>query len=206
MFKINIYLKFALIGVFFFGGIILGLIYGFGYSWILILIGLLVLATYFLLGTIQSAAEKIQLQDFDGAEKMLKLTVFPRLLYVTNRAIFYVIRGSIAMNRQRTKDAEEDFNKALSLKLPSDNETAMVLLQLANMQAMKNNWAAARIHLTKIKKLHVTENLIKQQVDQFEKAFANRGQMNVARSMGKQGMQMMKQGGAGGKRRRPKMR
>lgn len=206
MFKINIYLKFALIAFFLIGGIVLGIMYGFGYSWILIVIGLGLLASYFLLGTIQSAAEKVQLQDFEGAEKLLGLTKFPRLLYVTNRAIFYVMKGSIQMNKGDSKLAEEHFHKALSLKLPSDNEKAMVLLQLANMHAMKNNWAGARNHYNKLKKLNVTEGMLKEQIDQFSKAIKNRGQMNVARSMGKQGMQMMRQGGGGGKRRRPKMR
>ena len=57
MFKINIYLKFALIAIFLFGGIILGFMYGFGYSWIMILIGVIILVSYIMLGTIQSAAE-----------------------------------------------------------------------------------------------------------------------------------------------------
>ncbi len=40
MFSINIYIKFALIAIFLLGGISLALVYGLGYSWILILIGL----------------------------------------------------------------------------------------------------------------------------------------------------------------------
>ena len=68
MFKINIYVKFAIIAVFLLGGIGLSFIYGFGYTWILILIVLIFLASYLLLGTIQSAAERIHLTDFAGAE------------------------------------------------------------------------------------------------------------------------------------------
>ena len=43
MFKINIYVKFALIAIFLLGGIGLSFVYGFGYTWILILIGLIFL-------------------------------------------------------------------------------------------------------------------------------------------------------------------
>lgn len=206
MFKINIYLKFALIAVFLGGGILLASIYGLGYSWILILIGLIILASYFLLGTIQSAAEFIQLQDFDGAEKRLGLTKFPRLLYVTNRAIYYVLKGTIAAQKGDTNTAEELFKTALSMNLPSDNEKAMVLLQMAGIHAKRNNWNGAKTYLNQAKKLNITEPMIKGQFDEFDKALNSRGQMNVARSMGKEGMQMMKNGGYGSKRKRPKMR
>jgi len=204
MFKINIYVKFALIAVFLLGGIGLSFVYGFGYTWILILIGLIFLASYLLLGTIQSAAERIQVTDFAGAEKMLGLTFFPNLLYVTNRSIYYILKGSIEAQRKDTKAAEEYFQKALSLKLPSDNEKAMVLLQMCNIQMMKSNWAGAQNYFMQVKKLHISEKLIKEQIDQVEKAINSRGNINVARSMGKQGMQMMRMGG--GKRRRPPMR
>lgn len=204
MFKINIYVKFALIAVFLLGGIGLSFAFGIGYTWILILIGLIFLASYLLLGTIQSAAEKIQLMDFAGAEKMLGLTFFPKLLYVTNRSIYYILKGSIEAQRKDTKLAEEYFQQALSLKLPSDNEKAMVLLQMCNIQMMKNNWAGAQNYFMQVKKLHINEKLIKEQIDQVEKAINSRGNINVARSMGKQGMQMMRMGG--GKRRRPPMR
>lgn len=204
MFKINIYVKFALIAVFLLGGIGLSFVYGFGYTWILILIGLIFLASYLLLGTIQSAAERIQVADFAGAEKMLGLTFFPNLLYVTNRSIYYILKGSIEAQRKDTKAAEEYFHKALALKLPSDNEKAMVLLQMCNIQMMKSNWAGAQNYFMQVKKLHISEKLIKEQIDQVEKAINSRGNINVARSMGKQGMQMMRMGG--GKRRRPPMR
>ena len=206
MFKINIYLRFALIALFLGGGILLAAIYGLGYSWILILIGLVLLGGYFLLGTVASAAEFIQVMDMDGAEKRLNLTFFPKLLYVTQRAIYFVLKGSIAAHRNHTKEAEGYFNKALSLNLPSDNEKGMVLLQMAGIQAKKSNWPGAKNYMSQFKKLKISEPLIKQQGEEFEKAIAQSGQANVARSMGKQGMQMMKQGGFGSKRRRPKMR
>jgi tetratricopeptide (TPR) repeat protein len=205
MFKINIYLKLALTVLLLGGGIILGIIYSFWYSFVLILIGLVLLASYFLLGTIQSSAEKLQTQDFAGAEKQLNLTLFPNLLYVTNRAIYYVLKGTIESQKKNNAEAEILLNKALSLKLPSDNEKAMVLLQLANINMGKSNWAGAKSQVNQLKKLKISEKMIKEQIDMFEKALDNRGQMNVARSMGKQGMQMM-QGGYGSKRRRPKMR
>ncbi len=203
MFSINIYLKFAIIAICFIGGIILTVTSGFGYSWIFFLTGIIFLASYFLLGTIQSASEMLQKMDFDGAEKRLGLTFFPKMLYVTNRAFYFILKGSLAAQRKDNTAAEGFFNQALALKLPSDNEKAMILLQMAGIQAQKNNWNGARNYFYQTKGLKITEPQLKEQFKQFETAINNRGQMKLAQSMGMKTGQMM---APGGKRRRPKMR
>lgn len=205
MFTINIYLKFALIALFLGGGIITTIFYGFVWSWPLLLVGILLLASYVLLGTVQSAAQLVQDMEFDAAEKRLGLILSPKLLYVTNRAFYYIMKGSIAMQKKDTKVAEEYFDTALGMKLPSDNERAMVLLQLANANATRNNWTKAKNYFREAKKLNVTQSDIKFQLEHFDKVLNNQGQMKAARRMGKQGHKMM-QGPGSSKRRRPKMR
>jgi tetratricopeptide (TPR) repeat protein len=202
MFTINIYLKFALIGLCLIGGIILAIFQGFWYSFPFILIGILLILSYIFLGTVQSSAEMIQTGNFDGAEKRINLTYFPKLMYVTNRAFYFIIRGSLAMNKGDNNEAEELFNNALNLKLPSDNEKGLILLQLANINGTKGKWTAAKNHFREAKKLKITETQLKQQMSQFEKALSNRGQMKAA-GAGNKGAAMMR---GGGKRRRPKMR
>jgi len=204
MFTINIYLKFALIALFLGGGILLAFLYGFWYALIVILIGIGLLASYLLLGTVQSSAEMIQTMDMDGAEKRLNLTFFPNLLYVSNRAFYYIMRGTIAINRNQTNEAEALFNKALTLNLPTDTEKGMVLLQLANINAQKNKWTAAQNHYREAKKLTITEPQLKHPLDEFGKALKQRGQAKSAQGMGRRGQSMMRTGKS--KRRRPKMR
>ncbi len=204
MFTLNIYIKFTLIAVFLLGGIGLAFWQGFWYALPLLVVGLGLLLSYILLGTVQSAAQLVQDMDFDGAEKRLNLTLMPKWLYVTNRAFYFIMRGSIAANRNDHSSAEDYFNIALNLKLPSDNEKALVLMQLANINATKGKWKAANNYFGQAKKLKVTQSQIKEQMDYFSKALANnQGQMKAARSMGKQGMRGIN---PGGKRRRPKMR
>ena len=207
MFTINIYVKFALIVIGFVGGAILTTTFGFWYAFPLWLMGFIMLASYIFLGTVQSSAQLVQDQEFDAAEKRLGLTLMPKWLYVTNRAFYYIMKGTLAAQKNEHKVAEDFFNTALNLKLPSDNEKAMVLMQLANIKATKNNWTAATNYFNQAKKLKITQSEIKNQLDYFERAMSNnKGQMKAARTMGKQGMRMMRQGGGGGKRRRPKMR
>ena len=207
MFTINIYLKFLLIAVGFVGGAILTTTMGFWYAFPFWLLGFIMLASYIFLGTVQSSAQLVQDGDFDGAEARLALTKFPNWLYVTNKAFFYIMRGTIAANKNDSKVAEDYFNTALNLKLPSDNEKAMVLMQLANIKATKGNWTAATNYFKQANDLNITQADIKNQLDMFKKALTNnKAQMKTARSMGKQGMKMMRQGGGKGKRRRPRMR
>jgi hypothetical protein len=138
--------------------------------------------------------------DFEACEQRLNLTFRPKWLYVTNRAFFYLIKGSIALNNKDNDAAEAWFSEAKELDLPSDNERAMVILQLANINAMKNKWKAAQLQFKDIKKLKVTEGQLKEQIAQFDQALKQRGQMKHTARGGQKGMM------PGGKRRRPKMR
>lgn len=205
MFTINIYIKFALIFVGLVGGGILWALYGFVYAWPFIILGIIFLVSYILLGTVQSAALLIQEQKFDEAKTRLGLIASPKWLYVTNRAIYYIMQGAIAMNDKDMNKAEILFDNAKNLKLPSDNERGMVLLQLANINAAKGKWSAAKNFMREAKSLDITESQIKNQITEFSKILKNSGQTNAARiGGGKQGFRMMQ--GAGGKRRRPRNR
>lgn len=185
MFTINIYLRFALIALCLIGGtaMIFGL--GFWYAFPFLLIGIVLLVGYVLLGTVQSTAAMVQTMDFDGAEKRLALTYFPNLLYKTNRAFYCMIKGTLAQQRGDDNETEVWLNKAQEMELPTDNENAMVLVQLANLYAKKNQWNKTKAIMSKVKKLKVTEPQLKEQVKQFEKAVTNRGQMK--HQMGMQG-------------------
>lgn len=203
MFKLNIYLRFALIALTLVGGTILAFAYGFWYAFPFLLAGIILVVGYILLGTVQSAAEIMQSGDLDAAEQRLNLTFKPDWLYKTNRAYFYMIKGNMAMQRKDTEEGEKWLKKAQGVDIPTDNEKAMIELQLANVAASRNKWKQAEIHVRNLKGLKVTEPMLKEQITQFDKAFAQRGQMKA-----QQRMQMSQRGGfrPGGKRRRPKMR
>ncbi len=206
MFSINIYLKLALIAICLVGGTVLAFAQGFWYAFPFLLIGLILLLSYLFLGTIQSSAKYIQAMDFLGAEKRLNMTLFPKILYVTNKAYYYILKGTIEESKGNSDLAEEHLNYAQSLKLPTDNEKAAVALQLANISAKKNKWNQAKLHFRTIKGLKVTESAMKEQIREFEKALTNRGQMKAATraGMGRKGKGMPMN--PGGKRKRPKMR
>jgi len=205
MFTINIYLRFALIGLFLIGGIIATPFLGFAWSWIPILIGLILLIGYILLGTIQSSSQLLQEQKLLEADKRLNLTFKPNWLYATNRAYYYLIKGTVAQSLGNMDEAEEYLKIAEAIDLPTDNEKAAVQLQMAGIAAQKERWNQVKMYLKNLKGLKITEPNIKEQVKQLERAVKDRGQLKAARRRG-----MMPKGGMpmkpGGKRRRPKIR
>jgi tetratricopeptide (TPR) repeat protein len=198
MFTINIKLKLAAIVLGIIGGLILIFTAGFWYGFPFILIGIGFLVSYILLGTVQSAAQLLEKMQFVEAEDRLKWTIRPQWLYVTNRAFYFIMKGSIAANLNRPEEAEGYFERAKDLKLPSDNERALVFLQLANIKANQGKWTQAKSYFHQVKKFNVSEGMLKEQIRQFEKALSQSGNMVHLRSG--QAMQ------PGGKRRRPKMR
>jgi len=198
MLSINIYLRFALIAVSLVLGVWLQVAFGFWYAFIFYLSFIFFITGYFILGTVQSAALMVQNMDFVGAEKRLGLTFFPNLLYSANKAYFYMLKGTIALNSKDNDTAEMWLQKAQNTGLNSDNEKAMVILQLANLNASRNKWQQATLQMKQLKELKITEPAIKDQVKQFEKAMNNRGILKP----GNRGMIAQQ----GGKRRRPKLR
>ncbi|HMO39087.1 MAG TPA: hypothetical protein PKC76_10170 [Saprospiraceae bacterium] len=201
MFSINIYLRLALIAACLVGGVALTIAFGFWYAFPFFLIGIVLLVGYLLLGTVQSAAMLLQETKFIEATKRLNLTLSPRLLYATNRAYFFILKGTIAVALNNTDEGEMWLKKAQQVKLPTDNEKAMIELQLANIAAQKGKWQQAQLHFRNTKGLKITDANIREQHKQFEKALNQRGQIKAA---GQQGGSMAIR--PGGKRRRPKMR
>ena len=205
MMNLNIYVLIGLTIFFLLAGIVSAFVFGFWWAFPLLLVGIILLVVYILFGSVNSAAKHIQTEEFEEADKKLALTFKPEWLYVTQRAFYYIMKGSIAMHRKDMTEAEALFDKALAMDLPSDNEKGMLLLQLANINASKSKWRAAKNYVREAKKLKITEEAIKGQLHQIEKAVGQSGQIKAARSMGKQGMGMISQGGKS-KRRRPKSR
>lgn len=200
MFVIPIYLRLALIGIFLIGGIALAFLFGFWYSFPLILVGIVLLAGYLLLGTIQSTGVKLQAMDFDGAEKQLSLTKFPNLLFKPNRGYFYLLHGMIAMQKKAYDSSIDYLEKAKALDLPTDNDRATVDFQLANLHAQKGRWPKAKALYKDLQNYSITEPQLKAQIAEFGKALKQSGNL---RSVGNR-RQMMQQ--PSGKRRRPKIK
>ena len=155
-----------------------------------------------MMGTVQSASVLIQENKFEEAKTRLGLTFKPNWLYKTYRALFYLLKGSMALHDKDQDSAEEWLQKAQGIELSTDDEKAMVALQLASINVNRGKWKAAQMHHRTLKGLNVKTPQIKQQIAEFDKVMKNRGAIKQARRMNKGGMPIK----PGGKRRRPKIR
>jgi len=199
MFTINIYLRFALIALGIVGGIILWAAYGFWYGFPFLLVGLFFLAGYLMLGTLVSTSMLLSKGHLEEAEKRLRLTLFPRLLLMGYKGVYYMTHGILAIQKKDMATGEKWLRSALQAGLPSDNERGAVLLQLAMIAASKNNRQGAQTHLNELKKLNITEPMLKEQVKELEKQLKLLGQAAASGMLG-----MVQRGGS--KRRMPRMR
>ncbi len=199
MFTINIYLRFALIAAGLLGGIGLWIAYGFWYGFPFLLLGLFLLAGYLMLGTLVSASMLLSQGHLQEAEKRLKLTFFPQLLLMGYKGTYYMIQGVLAVQRKDLNIGEKWLLTALEKGLPSDNERGAVLLQLTFIAASKQNRPGAQRHFNELKKLNITEPMLKEQVKELEKQLKMLGQAANPSMLG-----MMPRGGS--KRRLPRMR
>jgi hypothetical protein len=141
---------------------------------------------------------------FFEAEQRLKLTFFPKILLVGYKGVYYMTHGALALQKKDFNTGEIWLRKALDAGLPSDNERGAAMLQLAMIAASKSNRQAAQNQLAEIKKLNITETMLKDQIRDLEKQLKQMGQtMNPSMlgMMGKGGFR-----GGGGKRKMPKMR
>ena len=203
MFIIPPYIRFALIAAGIIGGTALWVAFGFWYGFPFLLAGIILLLGYIFLGTVGPAAKAVQMQDFDRGEQLLNLTLKPDWLYSANRAFYYMMRGTIALSRKDLNAAEGYLKQADSIDVPTANEKAMLKLQLAQIEANRRNFPAAKKYLKAAKETNVKLPQITEQIDMLDTALKQSGQVKAAQRMGKEGHRMMSRGG---KRRRPKGR
>ena len=203
MFTINIYLRFALIVGGIVGGAILWAAYGFWYGFPLLLIGIVMLVGYILLGTILSTNQLLGQQRLDEAEARLKLTFFPKLLLVGYKGVYFMTHGALAMQKRDFNTAESWLRKALDSGLPTDNEKGAAVLQLVMIAASKNNLKSAQTQFAELKKLNITEPMLKEQIREVEKQMKQAGQAMNPSTMAMMGGRGFR---PGSKRRQPKMR
>jgi tetratricopeptide (TPR) repeat protein len=200
MFTIPIKLRFAAMAAGLILGIGLWVVYGFWYGFPFLLASIILTIGYIMLGTVQSAAMLLNQNKLAEAEAQLKWTYFPQWLFVMNRGYYYMLHGTIAMQRKDFVKSENYIQQALATGLPGANEKGAAYLQLANIAGSKQNWSLMQTHLNEAKKLDITEPMIRDQIKEFDKALKQRGQaMSPANMMG---------GGyrPGGKRKPPRMR
>ena len=112
---------------------------GFWPSFILYLVGAILLFGYFFFGPLRLIQEHMESGNLDAAEKVLSSIKFPGLLYKPIRSVYYTLKGNIAMMKQDFTGAEVNMKKGLDLGMPMKEAEGASLLQMGMLAMQKND-------------------------------------------------------------------
>jgi len=107
----------------------------------------LVVWGYFRNGTVALAFGKIKKQDFTTAESVLRQTRFPEFLKKEQQGFYHFTLGFIEANKNNSEEAYKQFKDALKFGVKTENNVALINLNLAEIEADRGNVSQAKAHL-----------------------------------------------------------
>ena len=114
---------------------------------------------YFREGTVVMAARKFHEKNYDAAEELLKEIKDPDKLSRHRRGFYEFIYGNLELNRQNYAEAEKHFQIASNFPLRNQNDKAIVLVHLANLNLRKKDPERALAYVEKAKTFKITSRV-----------------------------------------------
>lgn len=127
--------------------IVVNITSGFWPSFILYLIGVILIAGHFFFGPMRLIQQYMESGDMEGAEKVLNSVQFPNLLYKPIRSVYYTLRGNVDMMKQDFAGAEKNMKKGLDLGMPMKEAEGASLLQMGMLHMQKNDIRQAESYI-----------------------------------------------------------
>jgi len=127
--------------------IVVNITSGFWPSFILYLIGLILIAGHFFFGPMRLIQQYMENGDMEGAEKVLNSVQFPNLLYKPIRSVYFTLKGNVDMMKQDYAGAEKNMKKGLDLGMPMKEAEGASLLQMGMLSMQKNDLRQAESYI-----------------------------------------------------------
>ena len=122
-----------------------------------IIIGIALLVWgHFKEGTVVMAAREFHDKNYEGAEELLKEIKDPDRLGRHRRGFYEFIYGNIELHRHNYAEAERHFQIATKFPLRNQNDKAIVLVHLANLNLRKKEPERAKAYVEKAKTFKIT--------------------------------------------------
>ena len=112
---------------------------GFWPAFVLYLIALILIVGHFLFGPMRLIQGYMESGDMAGAQKVINSIWFPALLIKPVRAVYFTLKGNMAMINKDFDSAEAHMKKSLSLGLPMKEAEGSNKLQLGMLAMQKGN-------------------------------------------------------------------
>lgn len=116
---------------------------------------------YFREGTVVMAAREFHAKNYDGAEELLKEIEDPEKLGRHRRGFYEFIYGNVELHRQNYEQAEKHFQIATNFPLRNQNDKAIVLVHLANLNLRKKDFERASAYVERAKSYKITSRVKK---------------------------------------------
>ncbi len=110
---------------------------------------------YFRESTVPLSLTALRNNDYTKAEKFLTNIIHPERLSKKNRAYFYFCKAMIERERDNFEEAVPLFKLALGEGLKNENDQAVALLALADIEMVKGNKTLAKEYFLQLKGLKV---------------------------------------------------
>ena len=111
---------------------------------------------YFREGTVIMASREFHKKNYDRAEELLQEIADPDKLSPHRRGFYEFIYGNLELNRNNFDQAEKHFQIASNFPLRNQNDKAIVLVHLANINLRKKEHERAKAYVEKAKSLKIT--------------------------------------------------
>ena len=167
--------RIALVILFLLLGIPLHIQAGLEAAWYLYAGAFLLALTYFLFGTVWVAYRLLNQGKVLEAEQSLLLTRYPQFLLGRNKTYYYFIRGLIHLQHKELEPGQEALRQAVKKGKLRPRDQALALINLAHAAFVQKDYEQARARMTDVQRLQVDDLLVKQQLDELEKALAQAG-------------------------------
>jgi len=106
---------------------------------------------YFKYGTVYAAFQQLKKENFDKAEKLISKIKRPNNLSKQQKGYYHFTTGIIAAEKNELDFAKSELTKAIEIGLRANNDTSIVLLNLANIDYERKEFNSAEEYLHRLK-------------------------------------------------------
>ncbi len=116
----------------------------------------LLILSYYRQGTVLLASKAFHQKNYDKTESLLKQIKNPDRLSKNRRGFYEFMYGNIELNRNNFDEAERHFQLASRFSLRNENDTGLILVQLANLSLRKKDFEKTKAYIEKAKMLKIS--------------------------------------------------
>jgi uncharacterized protein HemY len=120
---------------------------GFWPSFVLYLVGVVLIVGHFIFGPLRLIQDFMEQGDMEGAKKVVDSIWFPGLLIKPVRSVYYTVKGNLAMVNQDFETAERLMKKSLEMGMPMKEAEGANKLQLGMMAMQKGDTKQAESYI-----------------------------------------------------------